>query len=433
MLVKKMNTIILGGGIAGLSLAHFLEGKSVILEKEKQIGGLCRSFEFNGIFYDWGPHIMFSKNEKILKFHTSLVETNRIKRSNKIYHKGRLIKYPFENDLSALDKSDRDYCLQEFINNPYENLEAKDMLQFFLKTFGKGITKLYLQPYNEKIWKFDPAMMDTQMVERIPKPPKEDVIKSAKGIATEGYTHQLFFYYPKKGGFQQLIDAYAKLIEGKSEIINPVEIKSIRKKGEVWNVETDKGIFNGKRLVNCMPIHELFRYIEAEKEVVEAVNNLKYNSIYVAVVQAKKDNVGNNFSINFADKEIIFHRFSKLNFLGKNYCLPDGGSTLLVEITYRRDSECIDTKNIKERVIEDLDRLNLVKREDVTAIELRDSKYAYVIYDLNHRKNIDFVLSYLLKMGIQSCGRFAEFEYLNTDVVAAHSMELAKNEKDEMP
>jgi len=106
-----MKTIILGAGIAGLSLAYFLKEKTIILEKEEQIGGLCRSFELNGIFYDIGPHIMFSKNKEILDFHTSLVQTNQIRRSNKIYHKGKLIKYPFENDLVALDKVEREYCL----------------------------------------------------------------------------------------------------------------------------------------------------------------------------------------------------------------------------------------------------------------------------------------------------------------------------------
>ena len=66
-----------------------------------------------------------------------------------------------------------------------------------MKTFGEGITRLFLQPYNEKIWKYDSSCLDTQMVERIPKPPKEDVIKSAKGIPTEGYTHQLYFHNRK--------------------------------------------------------------------------------------------------------------------------------------------------------------------------------------------------------------------------------------------
>ena len=237
-----MSTIILGGGIAGLSLGSFLNDSSTILEKEAQIGGLSRSFSFNQIAYDVGPHIMFSKNKAILDFHTSLVATNTVRRSNQIFHGGRLIKYPFENDLGKLDAPERDYCLTEFLQNPYESYEAKNMLQFFLKTFGEGITRTYLQPYNEKIWKFDPAFLDTQMVERIPKPPKEDVIKSASGIETEGYTHQLFFHYPKQGGFQQLVDAYALRGKAKVKIVNPVKIDKIKKTQQGWTITSDRAI-----------------------------------------------------------------------------------------------------------------------------------------------------------------------------------------------
>ena len=166
-----MKTIILGGGLAALSLASFLDCESIILEKEKETGGLCRSFEMNGVYHDIGPHILFSKNEKILEHMKALCPMDMIKRSNKIFYDGKLIKYPFENDLAALSKEENEYCLHEFLNNPYEDYNSGNMLQFFLKTFGEGITRSYLQPYNEKIWKFDPAFMDTQMVERIPKPP----------------------------------------------------------------------------------------------------------------------------------------------------------------------------------------------------------------------------------------------------------------------
>lgn len=191
--MKKLG--ILGGGLAGLSFANFFDGESVILEKNNIVGGLCRSFNFNDVIYDIGPHIIFSKNKEILDFHTGLIDTNTIRKSSSIYYKGRFIKYPFENDLFSLPSRDKDYCLNEFLNNPYENYDANNMLQFFLKTFGEGITRLYLQPYNEKIWKFDSSCMDLQMVSRIPKPLKEDVINSSKGISTEGYKHQLFFHY----------------------------------------------------------------------------------------------------------------------------------------------------------------------------------------------------------------------------------------------
>ena len=227
-----MSTIILGAGIAGLSLAHFLKRPTMILEKESQVGGLSRSFNLNGILYDVGPHIIFSKNKQVLDLHTSLIETNRIRRSNRIYHKGAFVKYPFENDLSALPPDERDYCLHEFLHNPYEEYPATNMLQFFLKTFGEGITRLYLQPYNEKIWKFDSSCLDTQMVERIPKPPREDVIQSAKGVATEGYTHQLYFHYPKEKGFQLLVNAYAENAARKAEIVKPVTVRRIVKNGD---------------------------------------------------------------------------------------------------------------------------------------------------------------------------------------------------------
>lgn len=176
MVIKK-NIGILGGGIAGLSLAYFLQdNSSAIIEKAKKVGGLCRSYQKNGLSYDIGPHIMFSKNKRVLKFMRTITKTHQLRRSNQIFLNGKFIKYPFENFLAMLkDKTQIDYCLDTFLNNPYKNMPADNMLAFFLKTFGEGITKLYLQPYNEKIWKFDPAMLDTQMVERIPKPPDEQL------------------------------------------------------------------------------------------------------------------------------------------------------------------------------------------------------------------------------------------------------------------
>ena len=423
-----MRLVILGGGIAGLSLAYFYKGESFILEKEEKLGGLCRSFDFKGVTHDIGPHIMFSKNKKILDLHTSFVETNLIKRNNSIFYKGRFVKYPFENDLAALPDNDKEYCLQEFLHNPYENYKAGNMLHFFLKTFGEGITRTYLQPYNEKIWKFDSSCLDTQMVERIPKPPKEDVIKSANGIETEGYVHQLYFHYPKKGGFQSLVNAYADRIQDKADIFNSISIQGIKRDGNLWVISTDKGEFRTDRMVNCMPLHELFKYIEAPTDVQDAVDRLLYNSIYILMVRANNDTIGNRFAINVPDKNIIFHRLSKLNILGEEYVAKNGKTTLLVEITYRPNSylSTLSKRSIKNKVIEGLNECGFVKPEDVEEMEIKSFKYAYVIYDLLHRRHTDKVLDYLKGIGIHSNGRFAEFEYVNTDKVAENSMILAK-------
>ena len=136
-----MNYTILGGGLSAISLAYYLqENKNIdeihILEKDDVLGGICRTYVKDGVEYDVGPHIIFSKDKEILDLMNNLLGENNEKhrRSNRILHKKRFVQYPFENDLSKLPKEDIDYCVNGFLHNPYENYEAKNMLQFFLKT-----------------------------------------------------------------------------------------------------------------------------------------------------------------------------------------------------------------------------------------------------------------------------------------------------------
>ncbi len=126
--------------------------------------------------------------------------------------------------------------------------------------------------------------------------------------------------------------------------------------------------------------------------------------------------------------DILFHRLSKLNFLGENYCRGGESSTLMAEVTFRSGSylSTFDRATIEKRVADDLVKLGFINQEDIVSIETRSERYAYVIYDLDHRKNVDRVLGYLRESGIECVGRFAEFEYLNSDGVVEHTLKLAE-------
>lgn len=420
---------IIGGGIAGLSLSSFLNLKSIVLERESSLGGLSQSYQIGGIDYDIGPHIIFSKNKEVLILHSTMINTNLLKRSNQIFYKGRYVKYPFENDLSALPKEDRDYCLNEYLENPYENYLPTNMLQFFLKIFGEGITRTYLQPYNEKIWKFDPSCMDVQMVERIPKPPREDVIASANGTPTEGYVHQLYFHYPERGGFQTLINAYQQRSHDRgNEIHTGVNIQEISRSSCGWLVKTNSGDFEVEKLINCAPIHEFAKYFNLPEKVSVALKALLFNSIYIVMVKVKKDSIGDHFALYVPEKSILFHRVSKLNYLGEYYCPEDGSTVLMAEVTFRPGSHLatLTQAEIEAQVVDGLVACGFIGPEDVQEVVTKYEKYAYVIYDLDHKKNIRIVLDYFESQGIESVGRFAEFEYLNTDGVVENTLKLAR-------
>jgi protoporphyrinogen oxidase len=108
--------------------------------------------------------------------------------------------------------------------------------------------------------------------------------------------------------------------------------------------------------------------------------------------------------------------------------LPGGGTTLLAEVTFRPGSPLatVPVDEVVRRVIDDLVKLRLLDdRSVVLDAEIRTFPHAYVIYDLDHRRHCDAVLGYLRDRGIDCLGRFAEFEYLNTDQVVERAMRLA--------
>ena len=432
-----MKYTILGGGLSALSLAYFMqENPNVdeieILEKDEVPGGICRTYVKDGIEYDVGPHIIFSKDKEVLDLMNGLLGENNEKhrRSNRILHKKRFVQYPFENDLSKLPQEDIDYCVNGFIHNPFENYEATNMLQFFLKTFGEGITNTYLRPYNEKIWKFDPAFMDTQMVERIPKPPKEDIIRSANGETIDGYLHQLYFTYPKKGGTEALIKAFIDKLGSKVKIHTNAEVLKVEKTEKGFRTTTAAGVFDSDKVVSTMPANEFSHiYVDANKpqEILDTADSLRYNSIAICIVNVKKDYAGDNYAFMVADKNVKFHRISKLDFMGEGYHI-DGTATYMAEITYRKNdlNDLATDEELTNKVIEGLETIGFIdSKEDVNFTDLKRFEYAYVIYDLKHRKNMDLIKDYFATQGVYLNGRFGSFEYLNMDAIIRQSKTLA--------
>lgn len=429
-----MNITILGGGLAAVSLAYFLQDEEnieeiTILEKEDGIGGLCRSIRKDGYTYDIGPHILFSKDKEMLGLMLEVTgETNRLRRSNQIIHKGKYVQYPFENDLSKLPGEDLEYCITGFQNNPYENYEAQNMLQFFLKTFGEGITNLYLRPYNEKIWKHDPSFMDTQMVERIPKPTDEEIMRSASGETVDGYVHQLYFDFPKTGGIEAVVKGFANRLNQKCRIFLKQEITGVAKTEDGYAVRANGHEYFCDLVVSTIPVQELTDiYGQVPEPVCAAVRELKYNSIIIAFVRTKKDLSGDNFAFMTADKGILFHRISKMDFLGEEY--RKGGASYMVEVTYRQNDwiDRLPEEKLKEKILSGLLKIGFIeKTEDGEFVNITRHPYAYVLYDLNHQKNMKLIREYYGSQGLCLHGRFGNFEYWNMDRVLREGKNLAE-------
>ena len=420
-----MNIGILGGGISGLTLQRFLDHPSEVLEKASVPGGLCRTFWKDGFGFDIGGHILFSKHQHV----TDLVNTlladniNYCKRLNMILFKGRYVKYPFENDLGALDKQDCYECLIDYLKADYPN--PTNFAEWAYHTFGKSIADKYLIPYNRKIWKLDPSEMGMEWVGRVPRPPMEDVVKSALGIPTEGYTHQLYFRYPLRGGFESVVKAMIK--PGAKQTYN-YAVKSIRKAGSQWVVSNGERALSFDHLVLAFPIRDAIACLaDVPPAVTDAVRHLRYNALRLVFIAVNNESLMDKSAVYIPDPTVHPHRVCYMGFFSPNMVKP-GTSSLVAEVTVRPGDEVdrMDDESYVDLIVGDLERAGIIRERDVIVRDTRRVEYAYPVYDRDYGKNTAIIRDYFNSLGIDQLGRFAEFDYINSDECIHRAMRLAE-------
>jgi protoporphyrinogen oxidase len=420
---------ILGGGVSGVALAAHLGEDVDVLEKSPKIGGLCGTIVEQGFTFDAaGPHIMFSKNKEVLNLMIEVLDGNvhQNRRENRIYFKGSLVKYPFENDLASLPKEDNFDCIYGYIVNRRANEMPANLAQWSYVTFGAGISEKYFIPYNAKIWNYDPEKIGLEFVERIPKPPMEDVLKSSIGITTEGYLHQLHYSYPTEGGFESIVRGFAKRVRGSIHTSWPVA--SVEKDGEGWRVVSASGEERSYRhLVSTLPIHELLKvWKDAPVAIHEAVAPLRYNSLMNVLIGCRTDPGHNYTALYVPDMELLFHRLSFPKAFSEK-CVPPGGSSIMAEITANEGDGIWEMSDeaLLERVVNEVESIGFVDRESIVYQRVARFKYGYPVYDLEYRRNVTAMREVVAATGLRILGRFAQFDYINSDVCVERALALA--------
>ena len=105
--MAKNKIIVLGAGLAGLSVAWHLQKKGIeclVFEKESEVGGLCRSKTIKGFTFDCDGHLLHFKHRHAFNLVKSLLGNNLTehKRSSWVYFDSSYIPYPFQANLHGL-------------------------------------------------------------------------------------------------------------------------------------------------------------------------------------------------------------------------------------------------------------------------------------------------------------------------------------------
>ena len=428
--MKKIPFGILGGGFAGLMAGRELNSRNqefLILEREDTVGGLARTTNFSGLKAEFGPHALYSKDERVMEFFKSLpIAYYTYNRKVRICHRGSdkkiyELNYPFENGLGNLPPEERADCLLGYIEcysrkrHKFNNL--KDWIN---QGLGYGIAKYFMIPYNKKIWNAPLDKISLDLIKQKIDPASiKELVKACVGLPTIGRIYQSIFLYPKKGT-GEISKAISESF--KQSIICNSKIKkiSISKKGILIKTEKDKYLF--EKVISTIPLPEMINK-QNLKSLKPFADKFVSNKTYFVAVRLKENRQLQRFHdchwVFFAGSE-IFYRMNVMQAYS-----PEVTPGIVAEITAKGKIKQMSIKRIEEEVIQGLLNDQIIKSEDdIESVSTKLVPFTYPIptMGIDHIKvKVQRVLEpyhfYLL-------GRNGNWDYINMDQIVIRCWKL---------
>ena len=408
-------TIILGAGIAGLGAAFSLKQKgkvAVVLEKEEMYGGLCGNFTVNGFRFDRFVHLSFTQNENVNRIFTEGCQEIYRHTPNpfNLYH-GLWIKHPAQNNLYPLSTEEKTKIIADFRTRPIlSNITGiSDYEQWLRLQYGNYFAECFPMIYTKKYWMCEAKDLETQWVgNRLYQPSLEEVMQGCETPDTPVTYYAKEMRYPKRGGYKAFLSAMVKEID-------------IRYNAEVVSISPDERTiktYNGdmylyNRLISSLPLPEVLKMLKDVPECVRmAGKKLCCTCGYLVSVGLKTKNIPPYLWWYIYDDDILPARVYS-PFLKSPDNAPDGCSSLQMEIYCEKDKYTED--EIIARSVVKLVKLGILNEAEILFTDVRFEEYANVIFDHHIYENRQIVRDYLKSVGIETIGRFGEWDYLWSD------------------
>ena len=438
---------VLGAGITGLSVALKAseEGLSAtVIEKAPHVGGMASSFvhSFEGKEYilDYGPHKIYTTLPRSLGFMKNVLDGDLLEKPKKakIRFQGKYFEYPIKigEILFGLGIPQTVQFGASFAASMVSSQSEETYKGYLEKRFGRKIYETIFRDLAQKVWG-DPETLDAELAKArlaaksLPEMVSKLLLPQSGGREISAKV----FYYPKFG-IGQLSDEMAHAVEKKGGTIflssqpSKIQLQDGKAKSISFSVKGSKGdaesqVVEPEFVFSTIPLSDLVSLFspKAPEEVLNAASRLKYRSLILLYVIARKERLFDDSFIFFPEKEFVFNRLSEQKGFSE-YCGPKETTVLCAEISTDAGSRLYEAsdKEIFEFAWPSLEKTGFIERKDVASFFTKRSKRVYPVYDLGFKKNLRTVLDWL--DGIENLftlGRQGLFNYNNTD----HCVDMA--------
>ena len=425
--------VVLGAGLSGLSAALHLQDHHdvMVLEREDRPGGLCRSVVKDGFTFDLTGHLLHLRRPEIRALVEDLIPADRFHRIDRrafIHSHGTLTPYPFQVNTHGLPAPVVAECLIGFMEAmqagamPAEDLARLSFKEWVHKTFGAGIARHFMIPYNEKLWLTDLDEVTCDWVSwSIPRPSLAEVVEGALGISRKAFGYNPSFLYPKEGGIQTLPSALAARVRG------------VRCGEEIVSVDAARRVVvtaGGERidydhLISTLPLPKLAAVTTGLPDWVAAeAGRLRHVAVVNLNLGIDRPAHPDKHWIYFPEKDYVFYRAGfPASFTPA--AAPEGCSSIYLEVSARPGAP-VDENRLMEQAREGLLRARLIDPADrIVTRQIFRIDPAYVIYDRHRQQAPPRIHAELARAGISSIGRYGGWYYNSMEDSLADGRALA--------
>lgn len=410
--------LILGAGLAGLSAAFHarkLKLSHRLFEREDRVGGLVRSKVVNGFSFDYTGHLLHTKEAKTRRLVLDELGLKNkfvtVERNSFVYMNGVFTRAPFQANLFGQSTQVIKNCLEGILNARATYGQQPGIPETFeswnLRTFGAGIYRHFMEPYNTKLWGVHPSKMTTEFMGRfIPQPNLSQIFEGALRDRTKAMGYNANFIYPRKMGIELLSRAFGYRTKAH---LNHTAVQVDVKSKEVTFANGCRESY--RRLISTLPLTRLVAILKnAPAHVERAASRLRASSVLNVNLGISGRNITDMQWVYVPEKHLPFYRVGFYHNFSKDL-VPKGSSSVYAEISYSAERP-LNKKKAPAKVREGLIEMGILRKSDkIAATFVADIPSAYVIYDAHRSESVNIIQAYLRENSIISTGRWGNWEY----------------------
>jgi protoporphyrinogen oxidase len=412
---------VLGAGMAGCGAFTRLKAEgieSTVFDMRAHIGGHTASYTHDtGFTFDEGPHISFTKDERIKALFAANVngeyETIHAKVNN--LWQGHWIKHPAQCNLHGLPEEFLVKLLQEMIDANYrEPGDIRNYEDWLVASFGRPFAETFPMQYGKKYHTVDAHKMSTDWLgPRLYKPKLDEVLRGVISPSTPDVHYITEFRYPSHGGFLSYVKPF---LHGATLAMSH---KLTRLDPRARTLTFANGVTREyDHVISSIPLPELIPLIAGTpQDVRDAAATLACSTCVIVNLGIDRADISEWHWTYFYDQDICFSRVNYPHLLSPHNA-PAGCGSIQCELYYSPkyrplagtpESWIAETKR-------DLLRCGLLRESDrVLHADVLIAPYANVIFDLDRAVAVKTVHGYLDDIGVRYAGRYGEWAYIWTD------------------